>query len=196
MESHVARMARGAAGERVWLLEHPSLYTAGTSAREEEILEARFPVHRTGRGGRVTWHGPGQRIAYVMLDLRGRGCDVRAFVEDLEAWLIGALACLGVEGVRRSGEAGVWIAQDGGLKKIAAIGLRLRRWISYHGVSLNVAPDLSAYEGIVPCGIADAGVTSLAALGLPVSLEEADRALQAAFGEVFGLRQVKPNSGH
>jgi lipoyl(octanoyl) transferase len=187
MEHQAEAIARGLAGERVWLLEHPPLYTAGSSARDEDLVApARFPVFRTGRGGQYTYHGPGQRVAYVMLDLKRRGSDVRAFVAGLEQWLIAALALLGVEGGRREDRVGVWVRTPGGEAKIAAIGIRLRHWVSFHGISLNVAPDLSHFDGIVPCGVKDHGVTSLAALGLAVGMTEADQALQAAFAGVFG----------
>jgi len=190
MEERVAAIGRGTAPERVWLLEHPPLYTAGTSAKDHDLLEPRFPVYKTGRGGQYTYHGPGQHVAYVMLDLNRRGHrDVRLFVRDLEEWLIRALARLGVNGERRKGRVGIWvIARDGHEDKIAAIGVRLKHWVSYHGVSLNVGPDLSHYSGIVPCGIAreELGVTSLAALGIGVSLPETDIALKGAFVEIFG----------
>src|SRR5262245_2389373 len=156
MEERAAAIARGTAPERVWLLEHPPLYTAGTSAKDQDLLEPRFPMFKTGRGGQYTYHGPGQRVAYVMLDLNRRERrDVRLFVRDLEEWLIRALARLGVQGERRKGRVGIWvIARDGREDKIAAIGVRLKHWVSYHGISLNVCPDLSHYSGIVPCGIA------------------------------------------
>lgn len=190
MEEWVTAIERGTASERVWLLEHPSLYTAGTSAKDHDLLEARFPVFKTGRGGQYTYHGPGQRVAYVMLDLNRRGRrDVRLFVRDLEEWLIRALSRLGVNGERRKGRVGIWVtAHDGREDKIAAIGVRLKHWVSYHGISLNVRPDLSHYSGIVPCGIAGdgLGVTSLAALGIGASLSEADIALKGAFVEIFG----------
>jgi lipoyl(octanoyl) transferase len=190
MEERVAAIGRGAAPERVWLLEHPPLYTAGTSAKDRDLLEARFPVFKTGRGGQYTYHGPGQRVAYVMLDLNRRGRrDVRVFVHDLEEWLIRALARLGAEGERRKGRVGIWVTHgDGREDKIAAIGVRLKQWVSYHGISLNVSPDLSHYSGIVPCGIAheDLGVTSLAKLGIDASLADVDTALKGAFVEIFG----------
>jgi lipoyl(octanoyl) transferase len=186
MEDRAAAIRAGAAGELVWLLEHPPLYTAGTSAQETDLLDgARFPVHRTGRGGQYTYHGPGQRVAYVMLDLERRGRDVRRYVNALEEWLIRTLARLDVVGERREGRVGIWIAGHGGEDKIAAIGVRIRRWVTYHGISLNVDPDLSHYAGIVPCGIAEHGVTSLAALGKTASMAEVDAALMAAFEEVF-----------
>src|SRR5262245_30147416 len=190
MEERVAAIGRGTASERVWLLEHPPLYTAGTSAKEQDLLEPKFPVFKTGRGGQYTYHGPGQRVAYVMIDLNRRGRrDVRLFVRDLEEWLIRALARLGVEGERRKGRVGIWVAaRDGREDKIAAIGVRLKQWVSYHGISLNVCPDLSHYSGIVPCGIAQEqlGVTSLAKLGIGTSLADTDIALKKAFVEIFG----------
>jgi lipoyl(octanoyl) transferase len=190
MEERVAAIARGEALERVWLLEHAPLYTAGTSAKEQDLLEPRFPVFKSGRGGQYTYHGPGQRVAYVMLDLGRRDRrDVRVFVRDLEEWIIRALRRLGVTGERRAGRVGIWVARrDGREDKIAAIGVRLKQWVSYHGISLNVSPDLSHYSGIVPCGIAeqDLGVTSLKALGIGASLADTDDALKAAFIEIFG----------
>jgi len=195
MEARVAAIRAGAAPELVWLLEHPPLYTAGTSARREDLLDpGRFPVHRTGRGGQFTYHGPGQRVAYVMLDLAARGRDVRAHVRGLEDWLIRTLAGFNVAGERRPGRVGIWVdrAASGGPPgtedKIAAIGVRIRRWVSYHGVALNVDPDLDHFAGIVPCGVNQPGlgVTSLVALGIPVSMAEVDAALMAAFAEVFG----------
>ncbi len=187
MEREAAAIAKGLAGERVWLLEHPPLYTAGSSANDDDLVApSRFPVFKTGRGGQYTYHGPGQRVAYVMLDLKRRGTDVRAFVAGLEQWLIAALALLGVEGERREDRVGVWVRTASGEAKIAAIGIRLRHWVSFHGISLNVAPDLTHFDGIVPCGIKDRGVTSLAGLGLAVSMMEADQALQSAFADVFG----------
>ena len=190
MEEAVAGIALGTAPERVWLLEHPPLYTAGTSSKGGDLLEPRFPVFRTGRGGQYTYHGPGQRVAYVMLDLGRRDRrDVRVFVRDLEEWLIRALARLDVKGERRNGRVGIWVAaRDGREDKIAAIGVRLKQWVSYHGISLNVSPNLSHYSGIVPCGISeqDLGVTSLAALGISASMTDTDKALKAAFVEIFG----------
>jgi lipoyl(octanoyl) transferase len=189
MEARVALIREGRAAEQVWLLEHPALYTAGSSARPEDLLApARFPVHKTGRGGQFTYHGPGQRVGYVMLDLDRRGRDIRAHVHALEDWLIRALARFGIEGERRAGRVGIWVARGQGREdKIAAIGVRVRRWVAYHGVSLNVDPALDHFAGIVPCGIADArySVTSLAALGIPVSMAEADRALKESFAEAF-----------
>lgn len=199
MEAQVEAIARDEAAERVWLVEHPPLYTAGTSARDEELRAPRFPVYHVGRGGRVTYHGPGQRVVYVMLDLSRRGRDIRAFVCALESWLIAALARLGVEGQRRTNRVGVWVPRpdkppgpDGepAEDKIAAVGIRLRRWVSYHGVSLNVAPDLAHFAAITPCGIANPafGVTSLADLGHAVSMAEVDAVLRETF-EAIGNRQ-------
>jgi lipoyl(octanoyl) transferase len=187
MEKRVAAIRGGTAGELVWLLEHPPLYTAGTSARDEDLLEPRhLPVHHTGRGGRYTYHGPGQRIAYVMLDLRRRGQDVRCFVHQLEEWMICSLARFGVHGERRTGRVGIWVAgPDGQEEKIAAIGVRVRQWVSYHGVALNIDPEMEHYRGIVPCGIAEHGVTSLARLGVAAPMDEVDLALKSAFAEVF-----------
>jgi lipoyl(octanoyl) transferase len=187
MEARVAAIREGTAPELVWLLEHPPLYTAGTSAAPDELLDpGRFPVFAAGRGGRYTYHGPGQRIGYVMLDLAARGGDMRRFVHDLEAWLIAALAAVGVEGFRREGRIGIWVAKGGTEAKIAALGVRVRRWVSYHGVALNVAPDLGHFQGIVPCGISRYGVTSLADLGVPASMDRVDAALRATFDAVFG----------
>lgn len=193
MERRVEAIRAGEAGELVWLLEHPPLYTAGTSARESDLLQAeRFPVYKSARGGQFTYHGPGQRVAYVMLDLSRRGKDVRAFVGALEAWIVGALARFSLRGETRDGRVGVWIdrSRPGFPRedKIAAIGVRIRHWISFHGISFNVEPDLSHFGGIVPCGIAEAGlgVTSLVDLGLPATMDDADAALRGAFEEVFG----------
>ncbi len=187
MEARAAAIARGEAAELVWLLQHPPLYTAGVSARPADLLDAhRFPVFQSGRGGQFTYHGPGQRVAYVMLDLTARGRDVRAFVAALEAWLIGALDAFNVKGEVREGRVGVWVEHDGREDKIAAVGVKLRRWVSFHGVALNVEPDLSHFGGIVPCGVTEHGVTSLADLGLPVTMDEADAALKASFRRVFG----------
>jgi lipoyl(octanoyl) transferase len=187
MERRVAAIRDGAGAELVWLLEHPPLYTAGTSAREEDLLDPHYlPVHRTGRGGRYTYHGPGQRIAYVMLDLARRERDVRCHVHRLEEWLIRTLARFDVRGERREGRVGVWVAKPSGdEEKIAAIGVRVRRWVSYHGVALNIDPELAHYRGIVPCGIAEHGVTSLAALGVAATMAEVDAALRATFAEIF-----------
>lgn len=188
MEARVAAIRAGKAGEAVWFLEHPPLYTAGTSALPEDLLAPhRFPVYRTGRGGQYTYHGPGQRVVYVMLDLGRRGRDIRAFVADLEGWLIGALADLGVVGVRRSGRIGIWVpGAPGGEAKIAALGIRVRHWVSFHGVALNVACDLEHFTGIVPCGLAGHGVTSLAALGRSAAPGEVDRVLATGFARRFG----------
>jgi lipoyl(octanoyl) transferase len=191
MEARAAAIAAGQAGELVWLLEHPPIYTAGVSARQDDLLAPdRFPVFETGRGGQFTYHGPGQRVVYVMLDLTQRGRDVRAFVQALEAWVIAALARFNVVGEIRPGRVGVWVERKApGFAredKIAAIGVKLRHWVSFHGISLNVEPDLSHFDGIVPCGVTEHGVTSLVDLGLPVTMDEADVALRAAFAEVFG----------
>jgi lipoyl(octanoyl) transferase len=188
MEARVAAIREGTAPELVWALEHPPLYTAGTSAADDELLDPRgLPVYRTGRGGRFTWHGPGQRVAYVMLDLKRRGADVRAFVCDLESWLIATLARFGVEAERREGRIGIWVVRPSGAEeKIAAIGVRVRHWISYHGVAINVAPDLAHFAGIVPCGISEHGVTSLAALRHDPGMVAFDGALRAEFENVFG----------
>jgi lipoyl(octanoyl) transferase len=192
MEARVEAIAEGRAGELVWLLEHPPLYTAGVSARPADLLDpGRFPVFEAGRGGQYTYHGPGQRVAYVMLDLKQRRRDVRAFVQALEAWIVGALEAFNVRGEVKAGRIGVWVDRPSpGLPtredKIAAIGVRLRRWVSFHGISLNVEPDLSHFTGIVPCGISAHGVTSLVDLGRPVGLDEADAALKSAFEVVFG----------
>jgi lipoyl(octanoyl) transferase len=187
MEARVAAIRAGFAPELIWLLEHPPLYTAGTSARAEDLLEPHLlPVHRTGRGGRYTYHGPGQRIAYVMLDLARRDRDVRCHVHRLEEWVIRTLAHFGIRGERRDGRVGIWVVQPGGAEeKIAAIGVRVRRWVTYHGVALNVDPELDHYRGIVPCGIAEHGVTSLKALGVGATMAEVDAALRASFAEVF-----------
>ncbi len=183
MDARVAAIQAGTMPECVWLLEHPPLYTAGTSADEKELLEpARFPVFRTGRGGRYTYHGPGQRVAYAMLDLNRRGRDVRAFVAGLEDWLIATLARLGVEGERRPGAVGIFVGDD----KIASIGVRVVRWVTLHGVSLNVAPDLDHFAGIVPCGLHGTDVTSLKALGAETDIARVDAALKASFAETFG----------
>jgi lipoyl(octanoyl) transferase len=198
MEARAAAIAEGRAGELVWLLEHPALYTAGVSARAEDLLQpGRLPVHRSGRGGQFTYHGPGQRVAYLMLDLNVRGRDVRAFVRALEAWLIAALAEFNVRGEIRPERVGVWVERKTpGLPlredKIAAVGVKLRRWVSFHGVSLNVEPELAHFEGIVPCGIARHGVTSLVDLGLPVTMDETDAALRTAFEAVFGPVRPAP----
>jgi lipoyl(octanoyl) transferase len=194
MREHVAGIQAGRAGELVWLVEHPPLYTAGTSARKEELTDpTRFPTFDAGRGGQWTYHGPGQRTAYVMLDLnQPHGSvpprDIRCYVNGLEEWLIRTLDRFNVKGERRSGRVGIWVADSatGTEAKIGAIGVRVSRWVSWHGVALNVEPDLSHFSGIVPCGIRQHGVTSLAALGIPVTMAEADSALRAAWDEVFG----------
>jgi lipoyl(octanoyl) transferase len=189
MEARVAEIIEGRAREWVWLLEHPPLYTAGASAKDGDLVDARFPVFAAGRGGQYTYHGPGQRVVYLMLDLKRRTPDVRAYVRDLEAWLVQALAVLGVQGETRKGRVGIWVARaQGGEDKIAAIGVRLRRWVTFHGVSLNVAPDLSHYSGIVPCGIGaeKGGITSLSAIGIKVSMADVDAALKSAYEDVFG----------
>ena len=188
MERRVAAIAAGSAPEAVWLLEHPALYTAGTSADPRDLLMPdRFPVHRTGRGGQYTYHGPGQRVAYVLLDLGRRGRDVRGYVHRLEEWIIRTLGTFGVTGEVRPDRVGVWVTRaDGSEEKIAAIGVRVRRWITFHGIAINVTPDLSHFTGIVPCGIPGHGVTSLDALGVKATMADVDRALKQGFGEVFG----------
>ncbi|WP_170348357.1 lipoyl(octanoyl) transferase LipB [Ruegeria atlantica] len=195
MEARVAAIAAGEADECVWLLEHPPLYTAGTSARSEDLTDPdRFPVYEAKRGGEYTYHGPGQRVAYVMLDLNKRGKDVRGFVKKLETWVIAALAEFNVKGEIRDGRVGVWVQRDDkpltvtgqpAEDKIAAIGLRLRKWVSFHGISINVEPDLEHFSGIVPCGISEHGVTSLVDLGLPVTMADVDAALQKTFADSF-----------
>ena len=195
MEARVDAIARGVAGEAIWLLEHPPLYTAGPSALPQDLKDPdRFPIFQTRRGGQYTYHGPGQRVAYVMLDLTKRGRDVRKFVEHLEAWVIAALAEFNVRGEIREGRVGVWVERpekaplpDGSPRedKIAAIGVRMRRWVSFHGISINVEPDLSHFDGIVPCGIEGHGVTSLVDLGLPVTMNDLDVALKRSFAQVF-----------
>ncbi len=194
MEQRAAAIAAGRAGELVWLLEHPPLYSAGVSARATDLLSpGRFPVFEGGRGGRHTYHGPGQRVVYVMLDLTARQRDVRAFVAALESWVIGALADLGVAAGVRPGRVGVWVDDEGEERKIAAMGLKLRRWVSMHGISLNVAPDLEHFAGIVPCGITEFGVTSLERLGTGASMARTDLALRANFEAVFGpVRDADP----
>lgn len=196
MERRVASIFDGTASECVWLVEHPALYTAGTSAKPADLLSGeRFPVYKTGRGGEYTYHGPGQRVAYVMLDLKRRKPDVRAFVAALEQWVIATLDAFNIKGERREDRVGVWVQRpekpplaDGSCRedKIAAIGIRLRRWVSFHGISINVEPDLEHYDGIVPCGIAGHGVTSLVDLGLPVTMEDLDQVLHQEFNNVFG----------
>ena len=204
MEQRVAEIRHGQAGELIWLLEHPPLYTAGTSSKGHDLLQpARFPVHVAGRGGQYTYHGPGQRVAYVMLDLRRRRQDVRRFVSDLEEWTIRTIGRFGVSAERRPGRVGVWVSRpdkpplpDGSPRedKIGAIGVRLRHWVSFHGISINVEPDLAHYDGIVPCGIAGHGVTSLVDLGLPVTLADLDTALAETFVEVFGMLGARDSS--
>jgi len=196
MEARAEAIARGAAPECVWLLEHPPLYTAGTSARPEDLVAPdRFPVHATGRGGQYTYHGPGQRVAYVILDLDRRSRDLRAYVASLEAWLIETLAAFNVRAERREDRVGVWVRRPekgpGVEDKIAAIGIRVRRWVSFHGISLNVEPDLAHFDGIVPCGVREHGVTSLVDLGLPVSMAEVDMQLRAAFEAIFGATAIE-----
>ena len=192
MQARAEAIASGQAGELVWLLEHPPLYTAGVSAKPQDLLEPdRLPVFASGRGGQYTYHGPGQRVAYVMLDLRERGRDVRCFVRGLELWIIDALAAFNVKGEMRPGRVGVWVERKSPgapprEDKIAAIGVRVSRWVSFHGISLNVEPELGDYAGIVPCGLAEHGVTSLVDLGLPVGMDEVDAALKASFERVFG----------
>ena len=191
MEARVAAIAAGEAEELVWLLEHPPLYTAGVSAKDDDLLAPdRFPVHRTGRGGQYTYHGPGQRVAYVMLDLNQRGKDVRGFVHGLEDWIIGALDRFGVQAGMREGRVGVWVERKGAgwsrEDKIAAIGVKVRKWVSFHGISLNVEPDLDHFGGIVPCGITEHGVTSLVDLGVLATMDEADDALKSSSQQVFG----------
>ncbi|MBL0949056.1 lipoyl(octanoyl) transferase LipB [Brevundimonas sp.] len=190
MEARVAAIHAGEAAERIWLLEHPPLYTAGVSAKDDDLIDPRFPVHRTGRGGQFTYHGPGQRVAYVMLDLAERGRDVRGLVRGLERWIIGALAEFGVEGEVKDGRVGVWVTRKGPgwsrEDKIAAIGVKVRKWVSFHGISLNVEPDLDHFGGIVPCGIREHGVTSLHDLGVLASMDEIDAALKTSFEREFG----------
>lgn len=195
MEARAAAIAAGEADECIWLVEHPALYTAGTSAKPADLTDPdRFPVYETKRGGQYTYHGPGQRVAYVMLDVAKRGRDVRCFVRDLEKWVISTLDQFNVRGEIRAGRVGVWVERpekpkgaDGSTAedKIAAIGIRLRKWVSFHGISINVEPDLSDFDGIIPCGITDHGVTSLVDLGLPVTMDDLDVALKASFDEVF-----------
>lgn len=191
MERYVAEVAAGRARERVWLVEHPALYTAGTSARDEDLLEHnRFPVYQSGRGGQYTYHGPGQRVAYVMLDLNRRGPDLRRYVNALEQWLIATLAEFNIRGEKREDRVGVWVRRpdkgESAEDKIAAIGIRVRRWVTFHGISLNIEPDLSHYQGIVPCGISGHGVTSLVDLGIPVTMPEVDAIMCTTFRDTFG----------
>lgn len=187
MEDRVAAIHAGTAPDCVWLLEHPPLYTAGTSAKASDLLNPRFPVFETGRGGQYTYHGPGQRVAYVMLDLKQRQAvpDLKKYIHDLEDWIIRALARFGVTGERRAGRVGIWVAHRGGEAKIAAIGVRVRHWVTYHGIAINVAPDLSHFSGIVPCGISDHSVTSLRDLGVDATMDDLDQALQAAWKDTF-----------
>ena len=201
MEDRVAAIRKGTANEAIWFLEHPPLYTAGTSAKIEDLTDPdRFPVFEAKRGGQYTYHGPGQRVVYVMLDVDKRGRDVRCFVQQLEHWVISALASFNVAGHIRSGRVGVWVERpekpplpDGTMAedKIAAIGIRLRRWVSFHGISINVDPDLAHFDGIVPCGITDFGVTSLVDLGLPVTMEDLDVALRQSFDGAFSTGCAK-----
>jgi lipoyl(octanoyl) transferase len=201
MEARVADIAAGRAPELVWLLEHPPLYTSGTSGKAQDLLDPRFPIFDTGRGGQLTYHGPGQRVAYVMLDLKRRRPDVRAYVAGLEQWIIQTLAAFNVRGERREDRVGVWVARpDKGVgfeDKIAAIGVRLRRWVSFHGIAINVEPDLTHFDAIVPCGVADSryGITSLVDLGHPVTAVDIDVALRRAFEDVFGaVKQPLPET--
>ena len=197
MESRAAAIAAGGAPELVWLLEHPPLYTSGTSGKEGDLLDPRFPMFATGRGGQLTYHGPGQLVAYVMLDLKRRQPDVRAYVAGLEQWIIRTLEAFNVRGERREDRVGVWVKRpdkgEGCEDKIAALGVRLRRWVSFHGISINVEPDLSHFDAIVPCGVVDPryGVTSLADLGLPVTMADVEVALRQAFEEVFGATNAR-----
>jgi lipoyl(octanoyl) transferase len=197
MEARAAAIAADQAPELVWLLEHPPLYTSGTSGKAEDLLDPRFPMFATGRGGQITYHGPGQRVAYVMLDLKRRRPDVRAYVAALEEWIIRTLDAFNVRGERREDRVGVWVRRpdkgEGFEDKIAAIGVRLRRWVSFHGISINVEPDLSHFNAIVPCGVADPryGVTSLVDLGHPVGMADVDIALRQAFEQVFGAVQTR-----
>lgn len=195
MEMRAGLIADGLARERVWLVEHPPLYTAGTSARDEDLIAPeRFPVHRSGRGGQFTYHGPGQRVAYVMLDLKRREPDLRRFVAALESWLIATLDGFNIRGERREDRVGVWVRRPekaaGSEDKIAAIGIRVRRWVSFHGISLNVEPELSHFDGIVPCGVSDHGVTSLVDLGLPLTMADVDAELRVQFERIFGATVV------
>ena len=203
METRIANIFAGCAPETVWLLEHPPLYTAGTSSAPEELLEPnRFPVFKVGRGGRYTYHGPGQRIIYVMLDLKKRDQDIRKFVRDMEEWVIRTLLSFNVIAERREGRVGLWVAQGAPTNpayrenKIAAIGVRVRKWVTFHGISINVDPDLSHFDGIVPCGISEHGVTSLWDLGTTASLPDVDAALRQSFEEVFGRRTFREKAPH
>jgi lipoyl(octanoyl) transferase len=191
MEARVKAIREGHAPELVWLLEHPPLYTAGTSAKEDDLVDPILPVYRTGRGGQWTYHGPGQRVAYVMLDLKARGGDLRVYVTNLEEWLIRTLGEFGLKGERRSGRIGIWIDQGGGREnKIAAVGVRVRQGVTYHGVSLNLDPNLDHYRGIVPCGVSQFGVTSLAALGIKISMTRVDAALKHNFERIFSAART------
>jgi len=188
MEAQVETMLAGTAGETVWLLEHPPLYTAGTGAKAADLIDAGgLPVYRSGRGGQYTYHGPGQRVAYVMRDLRPAGRDLRAFVAGLEQWVIETLARFNVKGERRPGRVGVWVEHGGRECKVAAVGVRVRRWVTYHGMALNVDPSLEHFAGIVPCGVREHGVTSLLELGLPVTMAEVDAELRATYGRLFSV---------
>jgi lipoyl(octanoyl) transferase len=186
MEARAQAIAQGTAGEQVWLLEHPPIYTAGTSAQDTDLIDARFPVYRTGRGGQFTYHGPGQRVGYVMLNLKSRKPDVRAYVHDLEQWLIETLAEFTIKGERREGRVGIWVQRATREDKIAALGVRIKHWVTLHGVALNVEPDLTHFSGIVPCGIRAYGVTSLADLGIPATMADVDVALKKSFKKIFG----------
>ena len=198
MENRAMRIAAGEAPEAVWLLEHPPLYTGGTSAQPDDLINARFPVYAAGRGGQYTYHGPGQRVAYVMLDLTQRGRDVRCLVKGLEQWVIDTLEAHNIRGERREGRVGVWVERPdkgpGREDKIAAIGVRVRRWVTFHGISLNIGPDLAHYDGIVPCGITDQGVTSFEDLGQLVSMAEVDTVMRSAFETIFGPTILVPGT--
>lgn len=198
METRAAAVAEGMAAELVWLIEHPPLYTAGTSASPAEVIDARFPVHDAGRGGQMTYHGPGQRVVYLVLDLKRRRPDVRAYVATLEEWIIRSLSAFDVRGERREDRVGVWVRRPelgpAHEDKIAAIGIRLKRWVSLHGIAINVAPDLSHFSGIVPCGVReqDYGVTSLADLGRTATMADLDTALKREFADLFGAAEIRP----
>jgi lipoyl(octanoyl) transferase len=196
MDARAAAIRTTGAPELIWLLEHPPLYTGGTSARPADLLDPRFPVHRSGRGGQYTYHGPGQRVVYAMLDLDRRGRDIRAYVTRLEAWIIATLATFGVTGERRAGRVGIWVDRGAGKEdKIAAIGVRVRRWVTLHGLAINLAPDLGHFGGIVPCGVTQHGVTSLADLGIQASMEELDAALRATVEVAFPMPCSFPVQG-
>jgi lipoyl(octanoyl) transferase len=186
MEAKAGAIRDRGEDDLVWLLEHPPLYTAGTSANVRDLIAPAFPVYQTGRGGQYTYHGPGQRVAYVMLDLQKRGADLRRYIYDLEEWLITSLRVFDVKGGRRDGRVGIWVAANGAEAKVAAIGVRVRKWVTYHGVAINLDPDLTHYQGIVPCGIKEYGVTSLRALGIDISMAELDRALRRSWDGIFG----------